>query len=123
MRRRAFTLDAIRIIVLDEADRMLDMGFRPAIDRIVKTCPTARQTLFFSATLDGIAGKLASQYTRQAVRHESGTPGAAAPAEVEHRFVTVEGERAASTRSSPSSGASAIGRSCSFGPSAEPTAS
>jgi len=92
MQRRAFTLDTVRIFVLDEADRMLDMGFRPAIDRIVKACPAARQTLFFSATLDGIAGQVASQYTRHAVTHETGTGGTATGTKVEHRFVTVEGE-------------------------------
>src|SRR5581483_10688918 len=54
--RRVFALARIRMLVLDEADRMLDMGFRPAIDRIVGGCPDVRQTLFFSATLDGIAG-------------------------------------------------------------------
>ena len=58
--RGAFTLGRIRVLVLDEADRMLDMGFRPAIDRIVAACPQNRQTLFFSATLDGDAGRLAS---------------------------------------------------------------
>ena len=58
--RGAFTLDNVRMLVLDEADRMLDMGFRPAIDRIVGACPAARQTLFFSATLDGEAGGLPS---------------------------------------------------------------
>ncbi|HTA13025.1 MAG TPA: DEAD/DEAH box helicase [Solirubrobacteraceae bacterium] len=87
--RRAFTLDAIRILVLDEADRMLDMGFRPAIDRIVKACPSKRQTLFFSATLDGIAGNLAASYTKDAVKRENGTPGKSAAERVEHRFVAV----------------------------------
>src|ERR1700740_1209811 len=58
LERRAFTLQRIRILVLDEADRMLDMGFRPAIDRIVGACPAERQTLFFSATLDGVAAHL-----------------------------------------------------------------
>ena len=89
LQRGAFTLDAIKILILDEADRMLDMGFRPAIDRIVKACPAARQTLFFSATLDGVAGRLADQYTSKAVRHESGTPGVSATKQVEHRFVAV----------------------------------
>jgi ATP-dependent RNA helicase RhlE len=62
--RGAFTLDAIQMLVLDEADRMLDMGFRPAVDRIVARCPASRQTLFFSATLDGEAGRIARKYTR-----------------------------------------------------------
>ena len=56
MARRAVKLRGIEILVLDEADRMLDMGFRPAVDRIVSECPPNRQTLFFSATLDGEAG-------------------------------------------------------------------
>jgi ATP-dependent RNA helicase RhlE len=92
LQRGAFTLDAIEILVLDEADRMLDMGFRPAIDRIVNACPAQRQTLFFSATLDGIAGKVADRYTRGAVRHDNGTPGKATAAKVEHRFVSVREE-------------------------------
>jgi ATP-dependent RNA helicase RhlE len=51
--RNALSLADIEILVLDEADRMLDMGFRPAVDRLVSQCPEDRQTLFFSATLDG----------------------------------------------------------------------
>ena len=46
---------------------MLDMGFRPAVDRIVAQCPSDRQTLFFSATLDGEVGRIAREYTRDAV--------------------------------------------------------
>jgi superfamily II DNA/RNA helicase len=45
-------LDAIRILVLDEADRMLDMGFQPQVDAIVRRIPRKRQTMFFSATLE-----------------------------------------------------------------------
>src|SRR4051794_29007287 len=48
LERGAFALGAVRMLVLDEADRMLDMGFRPAVDRIVQACPRERQTLFFS---------------------------------------------------------------------------
>jgi superfamily II DNA/RNA helicase len=90
--RRAFDLDAIQVLVLDEADRMLDMGFRPAVDRIVARCPTGRQTLFFSATLSGETGRVAKAYTRDAVRVEhTPDPGSSGP-RVEHRFVEVEAQ-------------------------------
>jgi ATP-dependent RNA helicase RhlE len=90
--RGAFRLDAIQMLVLDEADRMLDMGFRPAVDRIVNQCPAARQTLCFSATLDGEVGRLASQYTRDPVVYEHGPTERRASTDVEHRFVAVEHE-------------------------------
>ena len=91
LQRGALTLDSVRTLVLDEADRMLDMGFRPAVERIVRRCPPARQTLFFSATLDGVAGTLAAVYTRDPIRHEHAGPGT--PSDIEHRFVTVTEER------------------------------
>ena len=87
--RGAFTLAHVRTLVLDEADRMLDMGFRPAVDRLVAQCPRERQTLFFSATLDGEAGRIAKAYTRDARRHEH-TPPKQRAADIEHRFVAVE---------------------------------
>jgi superfamily II DNA/RNA helicase len=90
--RGAFTLDRIQILVLDEADRMLDMGFRPAIDRILSACPRKRQTLFFSATLDGEAGRLAARYAHDPVTHEHGHSARRAAAEIEHRFVQVAHE-------------------------------
>jgi ATP-dependent RNA helicase RhlE len=90
--RGAFTLDSVRVLVLDEADRMLDMGFRPAIDRIVAACPQDRQTLFFSATLDGEAGRVAALYAHEPVIHAQGPTARRANAEIEHRFVQVEHE-------------------------------
>jgi ATP-dependent RNA helicase RhlE len=87
--RGAFSLDRVRVLVLDEADRMLDMGFRPAIDRIIRACPGARQTLFFSATLEGVAGDLASRYTSNALVHEHSAPVRDEQALIEHRFVAV----------------------------------
>jgi superfamily II DNA/RNA helicase len=90
--RRAFTLDHVRTLVIDEADRMLDMGFRPALDRIVALCPADRQTLFFSATLDGEAGRAARRYTKNATFHEQGSSERRASADVEHNFVEVTHE-------------------------------
>jgi superfamily II DNA/RNA helicase len=92
LQRRAFSLKSIQILVLDEADRMLDMGFRPAVDRIVAACPQARQTLFFSATLDGEAGRVAREYTHDPIVHESGPSERRASTDVEHRFVAVSHE-------------------------------
>jgi ATP-dependent RNA helicase RhlE len=90
--RGAFKLDRIRMLVLDEADRMLDMGFRPAIDRIVAACPQDRQTLFFSATLDGEAGRIARRYAQDPAIHQHGSPERRSNAEIEHRFVQVAHE-------------------------------
>jgi ATP-dependent RNA helicase RhlE len=90
--RRVFTLEHVEMLILDEADRMLDMGFRPAIDRIVRMCPKARQTLFFSATLDGLAGEIASRYTSRAIAHEQHAPANKAEPLVEHRFVSIRDE-------------------------------
>ncbi len=90
--RGAFKLDRIRILVLDEADRMLDMGFRPAIDRIVAACPQDRQTLFFSATLDGEAGRIAKQHAQDPAMHQHGSAARRANAKIEHRFVQVAHE-------------------------------
>jgi ATP-dependent RNA helicase RhlE len=89
--RGAVSLKQVSILVLDEADRMLDMGFRPAVDRIVGQTPNRRQTLFFSATLHGEVGKLADHYTSNARRHEH-TPPAQRRPDVKHRFLRVRHE-------------------------------
>jgi superfamily II DNA/RNA helicase len=68
---------------------MLDMGFRPAVDRIVAQVPDERQTLFFSATLEGEAGKVAQKYTHDAARHDH-VPKERRPVDIEHHFVAVE---------------------------------
>ena len=90
MARGAVDLARVRVLVLDEADRMLDMGFRPAIDRIVAATPRDRQTLLFSATLDGEVAKIASSYTREPRRHSHDPPRARR--KIEHRFVAVSRE-------------------------------
>jgi ATP-dependent RNA helicase RhlE len=90
--RRLVSLDRISILVLDEADRMLDMGFQPQVDRIVDRLSKKRQTMFFSATLDGRVGKLAHEYTSDPARHEvvEDRPTLAAAS---HRFVSVDQDR------------------------------
>ena len=91
MARGAVKLDRVRMLVLDEADRMLDMGFRPDVDRIVSATPTDRQTLFFSATLGGEAGRLADAYTRSARRHQHSLD-VRPVASIDHRFVPIAHE-------------------------------
>ena len=87
--RRLVDLSRIRILVLDEADRMLDMGFKPQVDRIVRRLPRNRQTMFFSATLDGEVGELARAYTSGASRFAAEAPAGETDGEIEHRFVPV----------------------------------
>ncbi len=89
--RRAFKLSQVKLLVLDEADRMLDMGFKPVVDRIVKLTSKSRQTLLFSATLDGEVGRIASAYTHDARRHEYAPPQQR-KSDVAHRFVRVAHE-------------------------------
>ncbi len=91
LQRGSISLKHVRHLVLDEADRMLDMGFRPDVERIVAETPRQRQTLFFSATLDGEVGRLASKFTADPVRHTY-EPAPAASGRIEHRFVGVSPE-------------------------------
>jgi ATP-dependent RNA helicase DeaD len=66
--RRALDLQAVKIVVLDEADRMLDIGFRPDIEKILRRCPTERQTLLLSATMPAPVERLAKRYMRDPKR-------------------------------------------------------
>jgi len=89
--RGDISLGRVRLLVLDEADRMLDMGFRPVVDRIVRMTRSERQTLLFSATLDGEVGRLANAYTRHPRRHEH-AHSAEHKGRIEHRFLAVSHE-------------------------------
>jgi superfamily II DNA/RNA helicase len=66
--RGRILMNGVEILVIDEADRMLDMGFIPDIERIVKMVPFTRQTLFFSATMPPIIEKLADQFLQNPVQ-------------------------------------------------------
>ena len=82
-------LGGVRVLILDEADRMLDMGFQPQVDRIVRLLPKERQTMFFSATLDGAVGRMASAYTNDARLHEVASDHQTVD-DADHRFIPVE---------------------------------
>jgi superfamily II DNA/RNA helicase len=85
-------LDEADLVVLDEADRMADMGFMPAVQRLLDVTPADRQTLLFSATLDGDVDKLVKRYQNDPVRHE--VAGAENDgAEVDHVFWKVPREK------------------------------
>jgi ATP-dependent RNA helicase RhlE len=86
--RRLITLDGVAVLILDEADRMLDMGFEPQVAQIVRRLPKERQTMFFSATLDGAVGQLAKRYTRAAVLHQVAAVRQTVD-EAGHRFIPV----------------------------------
>jgi superfamily II DNA/RNA helicase len=87
--RSLVSLDAVRVLVLDEADRMLDMGFKPQVDKLVRRLTDDRQTMFFSATLDGEVGELARRYTHFAARFEGELPAERRTGDVDHQFVPV----------------------------------
>ena len=92
LERRAVSLSDVRVLVLDEADRMLDMGFKPQVDRILRSVPANRQTMLFSATLDGGVAELARAYTVTPSHVRAELPAEAQRGEVEHTFVAVTSE-------------------------------
>ncbi|MGA2168620.1 MAG: DEAD/DEAH box helicase [Terracidiphilus sp.] len=92
IKRRLVRLDQVKILVLDEVDRMLDMGFQPAIARIAATLPAVRQTLCYSATLEGSVKDVVRKYLKNPARIEIGS--VLKPAEnVELRTFEVEPDK------------------------------
>ena len=89
--RGSVDLSFVDMVVIDEADRMADMGFLPAVRRLVNRTSTSRQTLLFSATLDGPIDKLVRDFQRSPVRHEVALPDTDW-GEIHHRFWSVEAD-------------------------------
>ncbi len=90
--RRTLTLERVRYVVLDEADRMLDIGFRPDIEKILRHCPKERQTLLLSATLPPPVLRLAQRYMRQPV-HINLSPARVTVENIRQSYITVDPER------------------------------
>jgi superfamily II DNA/RNA helicase len=90
VQRKMLRLDRVRICVLDEADRMLDMGFLPDVTRILEMLRPDRQTMLFSATLEGAIGRLAARFIDNPVRHEVSGEAGPLVTEAHHRFVAVD---------------------------------
>jgi ATP-dependent RNA helicase DeaD len=89
MSRRSLVLTAARYVVLDEADEMLDLGFIEDVEKILRMCPSGRQTLLFSATMPGPVAKLAEQYMYDPVTIRV-TPKKLTVDSVEQAYVMVE---------------------------------
>ncbi|MDQ2775331.1 MAG: DEAD/DEAH box helicase [Acidobacteriota bacterium] len=90
MDRRLINLSAVQTVVLDEADRMLDMGFVVAIERILAALPTARQSLFFSATMERDVERLINRFSKNPVRIAVGGSVMKAPEQIDLHVYEVE---------------------------------
>ncbi len=88
LERRDMSLSAVTIAVLDEADRMSDMGFLPAVRRILRALPKQRQVLLFSATLDGDISEVVKEFQKSPKRHES--KSLEAKPDIDHKFWLVK---------------------------------
>ena len=94
LRKKSVSLDAMKVLVLDEADRMLDMGFADAIDDVISYTPTSRQTLLFSATYPQGIERISARIQREPVNIETGDVSALP--DIEQQFYeTSRGEKLA----------------------------
>src|SRR3546814_15123918 len=114
MERGSAKLDAVEVLVLDEADRMLDMGFLPAIKRIVNRVPKERQTLLFSATFEPRIKGLAMEFMRNPPQVQVAANNTIAQT-ITHRAHPAAGSRkldllSAITRRSPPATGTAFGQ-------------
>ena len=90
--RAALQLGEVRFVVLDEADRMLDIGFRPDIEKILRRCPQSRQTMLLSATIPPPVKRLAERYMREPESLDFSTKDLAVET-IEQHYFTVDPER------------------------------
>ncbi|MBI3631145.1 MAG: DEAD/DEAH box helicase [Candidatus Sungbacteria bacterium] len=93
LEQKNLNLGEVRILVMDEADRMLDMGFQPQIKKILQVVPRERQTLFFSATLPPEIVSMASAQMRLPIRVEIAPPGTVAERVTQEIFIVKKEEK------------------------------
>ena len=86
--RKEVELGGLELVVVDEADRMADMGFLPQVEWLLRHVDTKHQTLLFSATLDGVVDGLIKRYQHDPVYHEVASPTVTVDA-MKHRFIAV----------------------------------
>ena len=86
--RKSLSVAQVEIVVVDEADRMADMGFLPQVEWILRNVEGSHQTLLFSATLDGVVDGLVQRYQHDPVRHEVDSPTVTVD-QMHHRFIAV----------------------------------
>eukprot|EP00913_Durusdinium_trenchii_P008911 g8377.t1 len=91
--RGELNLRNLRIVILDEADRMLDIGFRPDIEKILRQCPKDRQTLLLSATMPDSVERLARRYMKDPKRVDLSGDGIASSETIDQYFATVDVDR------------------------------